>query len=263
MYLGEKLINYFASLTLMLNRLLIAAGIVILGIIIYFGISKPTEYTIEPTSKPDANGVFFSTVSETNERIQKLGMDKPSEDRSAILDKSALSVRIENLPPEKGNDQSHPVLAAEVEALVLLKGDRPFNGMDAWDALLCTGLKWGDGDLFHWENDKNAPGDEALFSVATNTEPGYFLPEEVKSGKMNPEDLMFAFAIGRSRDPENVFKAMLKAAKYCQKRLGGRLLDKFNKPFDEDKELRNLQKTVRKMKSQGMAPGSEAALKSF
>ena len=105
------------------------------------------------------------------------------------------------------------------DEIILLRSHKFFKGADAWNALLSVGLKWGDGDLFHWNNDNIRYGDDQLFSVWTTTGPGYFLPENIKNGQMNPNDLVFGFSIPRSADPKNIFDIMVNVVSYCQKRL--------------------------------------------
>ena len=148
-------------------------------------------------------------------------------------------------------------------AIIVLRSNKPYRGIDAWDALLSVGLKWGDGDLFHWNNVGSDFGHDQHFSVWTTTEPGYFLPESIKDGQMNPTDLVFGFSIPRSADPKNIFDAMLNAAKYCQKRLGGTILDKNEQPFHEQREQEFVTGLVDGMQSQGVVPGSTKALKTF
>jgi cell division protein ZipA len=124
-------------------------------------------------------------------------------------------------------------------------------------------LKWGDGDLFNWENTNRDYGDDQFFSVATTTDPGYFLPESIKNGQMNPNDLVFGVSIPRNSDPQNVFFAMVEAVKYCQKRLGGKILDKNQQPFDESEAKKNLALLIKKMKNNGVVPGSYKALMAY
>lgn len=147
-------------------------------------------------------------------------------------------------------------------AIIVLRGNKPFKGTDAWDGLLSVGLKWGDGDLFHWEN-REYFGHDQHFSVWTTTDPGYFLPESIKDGQMNPTDLVFGFSIPRSADPKNIFDAMVNTAKYCQKRLGGTILDEDSQPFNEENERKSIADLIHKMQSKGIVPGSDKALVTF
>ncbi len=150
----------------------------------------------------------------------------------------------------------------DIEAIILLKSDNQFNGRLAWDALQSVGLKWGDGDLFHWDNEEDF-GHDQHFSVWTTTDPGYFLPERIKDGSMNPGDLGFSFSVPRSADPKNVFAVMIDVAKYCQKRLGGTILNQNEAPFNDAEEKRQLDHLIEKMKVKGLTPGSDKALGMF
>jgi cell division protein ZipA len=152
--------------------------------------------------------------------------------------------------------------AFDKEANIVLRSNSTFDGLKAWDAMLCVGLKWGDGDLFHWNN-KSGYGSDDFFAVTTSTEPTYFLPEEVKDGKMNPENLVFGFSIPRNADPVGVYKSMIGAVKYCQKKLGGEILNQSGQPFNEDVELKRIASIVDAMKKKGIRPGSDDALQMF
>lgn len=148
------------------------------------------------------------------------------------------------------------------EAAIVLQSAKTFNGMQAWDALQSVGLQWGDGDLFHWNNSSDY-GHDQHFSVSTSTSPGYFFPEEIKNGNMKPQNLVFSFSVPRSADPENVFDIMVNAAKYCQKRLGGQLLDIYGQPFDMQRSKAQITELVKGMEAKGIKPGSNEALITF
>lgn len=148
------------------------------------------------------------------------------------------------------------------DAIIVLKSNNEYKGIEMWDALQCIGLTWGDGDLFHWNNNKEY-GHDQHFSVWTVTEPGYFLPEAIKAGEMNPVNLVFGFSIPRSADAKNIYDIMLNAARYCQKRLGGQLLNKAGNPLDEQKEKHDLADLLKKMETAGIIAGSDKALRMF
>ncbi len=80
---------------------------------------------------------------------------------------------------------------------------------------------------------------------------------------MNPENIVFGFSIPRSADPQNIFDIMSQAATYCQKRLGGKLLDKNGQLFNVETENKSLMEIVTKMKNNGIEPGSDKALQMF
>ena len=149
------------------------------------------------------------------------------------------------------------------DAIVVLKGNARYDGIKAWDALQSVGLEWGDGDLLHWVNKRRDYGHDKHFDVWTTSEPGYFLPEVVKDGKMNPQDLVFGFSVPRSADPINVYDVMFNAAVYCQKRLGGQLLDKHMKHLNVETAREEIKAIMGRMEGRGMKAGSMRALRMF
>jgi len=148
------------------------------------------------------------------------------------------------------------------EMIIVLRSERLFDGRKAWDTLTNAGLEWGDSDLFHWSNDTGY-GDEEFFSVWTSTSPGYFLPEVVKKGRFNPVNLVFGFSIPRSADPINIFEAMVDVVHYCQKKIGGIMLDENGKLFNVAEKRKWLSEIIVAMKDEGIVPGEEEALYMF
>ncbi|MEL6589469.1 MAG: cell division protein ZipA C-terminal FtsZ-binding domain-containing protein [Bacteroidota bacterium] len=149
------------------------------------------------------------------------------------------------------------------ESIIVLQPKTRFKGMEVWDVLQSVGLEWGDMDLFHWDNDDSDFGGDHHFSVWTTTNPGYFFPEEIKNGRMKPENLVFGFSVPRSADPLNIQPIMIEAVNYCQKRLGGEMLDQHGNPYNAEAEIQQLTDFVNRMKAQGIVPGSENALRMF
>ena len=50
---------------------------------------------------------------------------------------------------------------------IVLQSDSIIDGKEIWDIMMSVGLKWGDMDLFHWNNPNIDYGDDQLFSVWT------------------------------------------------------------------------------------------------
>jgi hypothetical protein len=151
----------------------------------------------------------------------------------------------------------------ERDLIIGLKSDSIFPGMLAWDTLLSVGLKWGDQDFFHWGNSNMDLGNDQLFSVWSGTPPGYFFPENVKAGKYNPENLFFGFSIPRCADPLGVFDHMVDAITYCQKRLGGTIVNSQGAPFDMPAERVQLSEFLTRMRGKGLIPGATLALRIY
>lgn len=171
---------------------------------------------------------------------------KETESKEFAIEKSKELVRLNEL--------------FDKDILIGLQSENEYNGKEVWDVLLSLGLKWGgDGDLFHWNNNSDYATDQH-FSVWTSTEPGYFLPEQVKKGKMNPTNLVFGFSIPRSADPINIYRVLVNSIKYCQTRLGGQIINRNGEPFNEQLELIQLSQLIKSMSDNGIIPGSDNSL---
>ena len=176
----------------------------------------------------------------------------------------ASGVRSDLSPSDAANRSATLVELAEssnqgIDVVLQAPKGRTFDGKAIWDVMLCLGLRWGDMDLFHWDN-PGILGDDHLFSVWTSTPPGYFFPERIAAGQVQTADLAFGFSIPRTFKPEEMFDSMMKAVQYAQKRLGGRLVNVDGSPFSEDatrSQIRNLVKTLR---CAGFEPGTDDAL---
>ncbi|MET1260584.1 cell division protein ZipA C-terminal FtsZ-binding domain-containing protein [Flagellimonas sp. DF-77] len=148
-------------------------------------------------------------------------------------------------------------------AIIVLQADKNFEGTDLWDVMQSVGLRWGDMDLFHWDNEQRGFGDDYVFSVWTSTAPGYFFPEEIAAGRVQVVDLIFGFSIPRTVAPEGVFEVMHKVTQYAQKRLGGRLLDGNGNPLEPETELARISAIAEKLETAGLQNGIGDALYLF
>lgn len=152
----------------------------------------------------------------------------------------------------------------DLSSVLILKAPagKTFNGKVVWDVMLCLGLKWGDMDGFHWENDSEI-GADSVFSVSTTTPPGYFLPEEVAADRVHVEDLVFSFSVPRSSQPVEVFDSMSRGVEYCRKRLDGMILDENGKPADLPALRQRIADVAQQLEKAGLPPGSDSALRLF
>lgn len=150
----------------------------------------------------------------------------------------------------------------EISVALTAPEGKSYGGQEIWDIMLCLGLRWGDMDIFHWQNNSDVGGD-FFFSVWTSTPPGYFFPEEAAAGRVNVHDLVFGFSLPRSCDPHAVFSSMMQAVKYAQKRLGGKITDGEGMLLDEQATLRQIDALVEQMKKAGFVPGEGSTLRVF
>jgi cell division protein ZipA len=159
-----------------------------------------------------------------------------------------------------------PEIVAECDQYVMLRLVSPsgklYSGREVWDVMLCLGLEYGDGDLFHWINNSKF-GDDLFFTVETSTAPGYFIPQRMASGRGDVDDLISVFSIPRSSDPAVVFESMANAVEYAQKRLGGEIMLESGEPFDRGAERARIEAVVRKLQDAGFVPGESSTLRVF
>jgi len=148
-------------------------------------------------------------------------------------------------------------------SIIVLKADKKFKGKKIWDVMMSIGLKWGDMDLFHWNNSDLNIGDDYFLSVWTSTQPGYFLPEEIAKGNVKTNDLIFGFSIPRSLSPNEVFEVMLKISEYAQNRLGGTFVDLNGNAFDKEKEKDKIKKIIENLEMEKIKTGIGDAMYLF
>lgn len=203
-------------------------------------------------SGPPSAELFEQRLAEVTKKVKKLGEARVSA----------------SLPPDEAEEraaQLEEVKALGDESAVLVlkapKGKR-FDGKDIWDAMLCLGLRWGDMDCFHWQN-PSEEGDDSLFVVETSTPPGYFLPEQIAAGRLQVNDLVFGFSVPRSVAPLKVFEGMSKAVEYCQKRLGGEVVDEEGAKASLPTIKKRIAEVERELRAAGFEPGKDETLQLF
>ena len=219
--------------------------------------NSPTHVTdlklawhLDESKIPPCEGLFQNRLSEVQARLSNFG--------NCSLTAS--------LPFEKATPRAEELAAIKnkFSLTAILKLSAPagttYGGKAVWDTMLCLGLKWGDMDCFHWQ-DRNQEGEQSFFSVETTTPPGYFLPEQIAAGRMNPADLVFCFSIPRSAAPRQVFHAMARAAEYCRTRLGGTITTHNGSPIPALAD--SLAKVEEALAQLGFPAGSSDALRLF
>ena len=205
--------------------------------------NKPKEVS------PDDLEEFRLAAEEKLAQLGKINtkIDRPSKDVLAVV------VGLADIVAECDRDVTLILTAPE--------GKR-FSGREVWDVMLCLGLDYGDGDLFHWINNSGF-GDDHFFTVETSTPPGYFIPRQIASGEGDVRDLIFNFSIPRSADPVAVLDSMANAVKYAQDRLGGKVILGTGEPFERELERKKIQTVVKKLKGAGFLPGDSATCRVF
>lgn len=173
-----------------------------------------------------------------------------------------------SLPPADAADRSQLLveILGELDQTVVLRleapAGQPFDAKQVWDVMLCLGLEWGDMDCFHWLNPSGV-GDDSFFSVETSTPPGYFLPEDIAAGGVSFDDLLFIYSVPRNARPVETFDAMLRAAEYCGKRLGGTIVDEEGDAIDVAALREAIVLVAERLRAAGFEPGADATLQLF
>jgi cell division protein ZipA len=245
-----------------------------LGHVTLYGYSVEEErWTYFSGSEPDTQWERLAVATEVLTTYEE--EPEPASERTLRDFLKAVQARAGAMTGVEVRARTEPVFAARraramfecwqranEQCLVVLAGSAPFSGRDVWDVMMSLGLRWGDGDLFHWRN-HGAVGDDQYFSVWTTSEPGYFLPEHIAAGLMNPEDLVFGFSIPRCAAPRHVFEQLLAAVRYARSRLGGTLRDGDFEPFDEQAERDKITRVLETLAEFGLEPGRDTTLRLF
>lgn len=118
-------------------------------------------------------------------------------------------------------------------------------------------LEWGDMDLYHLVN-SCANGDNAIFSVATNTNPGYFIPNQINESKY--QDLVFTMNIARTYEPLEAFEIMWNGILYILEKIGGTIINEKNEEVNKEVYIKEINETIKRFNKYGQEPGEDTAL---
>lgn len=214
------------------------------------------ELAIELTDRYNENDIteerLNNYLTELHKRLQKFGVEFIVNPNVSITEAVEKSKTLRAFQRKLYNDVT-----------LVLQSKTKFEPIRMWNTLVNVGLKWGDGDIFHWENYGSESGDEQIFSVWTTTDPGYFFPEEIKNKRMKPKNLVFGFQLPRSVDPERVFEMMFNAVEYCQQELGGQILDENGNPFDKERYEKRIKESLTSIEEKGLRSGEGYLLRIF
>jgi cell division protein ZipA len=108
-----------------------------------------------------------------------------------------------------------------VLSLMCEKG-REYSGYELLQAILASGLRFGDMKIFHRHEQRSGRGD-VLFSMASMVEPGTFdLPS---MGSYHTPGLSFFLCYDRVSDPRRALDTMIETVSLLRDELGGDILD--------------------------------------
>jgi cell division protein ZipA len=107
----------------------------------------------------------------------------------------------------------------------------PFGGYDLLQAILDSGLRHGERQIFHRYDSKEPT--KILFSLASIAKPGTFSLESI--GSFSTPGLIFIFEIDRTPELLNSFELLLETARQLSDDLGADLLDDQRQPLSTEK----------------------------
>lgn len=129
---------------------------------------------------------------------------------------------------------SHVDLANIVILYLMAPEEHDYNGYELLQALLASGLRYGEKGIFHRHEMKTGRG-HVLFSLASVNKPGTF--ELSKMGSFSCPGLVLFLLLKRVLDPMMAFDSMLETARQLSEDLGGEV-------WDQDRKLLNMDKVA-------------------
>ncbi|MDF1759207.1 MAG: cell division protein ZipA [Coxiellaceae bacterium] len=113
---------------------------------------------------------------------------------------------------------------------LIAAADREYVGYELLQAILATGLRYGDMQIFHRHQQRNGNG-AVMFSMSSISEPGTFdLPN---IGGFSCRGVTFFMRYDNISDPLQAFHSMIESAMMMQEDLGGRILAGDRQPLDQ------------------------------
>ena len=151
-----------------------------------------------------------------------------SEDPDEVLGlKSQVSSLIQEDQPKQQAKPAQPKLIA---FYLVAKAECEFSGYDLLQAILSTGFRYGDMQIFHRHVERSGKG-SVLFSLSAISEPGTFdLPN---IGGFSCRGLTLFMQYDQISDPVHSLDLMVDAAVQLQEELGGHLLAGDRQPLDD------------------------------
>jgi cell division protein ZipA len=206
-----------------LRMILILFAVVIVGIILFDGWRRNGKRKVVITAYGSQH---------RDPRIDAFQDEREAEVRPEPLYEKEPEVRAVISKPTKTAQQaqSEPV-QAPVIVLNLMNTQEPYEGPVMLQALLSTGLRYGDMSIFHRYTASTGQG-PLQFSVASAVKPGTFNLEDIES--FTTPGLTLFFAADQVPAPMASYDLLLEVVRKLEDRLGGNILDEQRKPLTAD-----------------------------
>lgn len=187
--------------------------------------TKPVVGNVEKANYDEVVSVRKVMIDESVEPIEPF-QSMQLDDSSQISPSSSQSTR---LSLDSNQDSVSP--AVSVMLFLLAKDNRQLAGYELLQTLLASGLRFGDGQMFHRHQHLNGQG-PVLCSLAAATATGTFDLQNI--GAFSVHGLcLFMQASGNATIDAERFSIMLDTAKQLSEDLDTHLLDEKRKPFSK------------------------------
>lgn len=174
--------------------------------------------------------VLLLIVNKTKQHRQKNTLsdmiDTPPTIGSEFEDDSVVVI---NSKIASTTNDAMPEVSPIVILHVMSKKAHVFSGYELLQALLSSGLRFGEMNIFHYYNDPQSPKD-ITFSLASATEPGTF-DMLAMGGFSCPGLTLFMKKSDNEQDNHHRYAQMLKTARHLTEDLAGVLLNAERKPL--------------------------------
>lgn len=125
-----------------------------------------------------------------------------------------------------------PKIPTTIAIHLMAPAGQPYMGYELLQALLATGLRYGERNIFHRHEHKSGAG-RVLFHLASANSPGTF--ELTKMGSFSCPGLSFFMQLNDKTDNLAAFEIMMDTANELVNDLGGELWDEQRKSLTMDK----------------------------
>lgn len=195
-------------------------------------LAELSEFLSNP-KMPDINTSDFSLKAKTPEiNQQKIVLSKsiPEESVAKPFDPNTHEQKSQSVEEDKSKQQDPREQI--ITFLIKASPNHEFSGSHILAATEAVGLKLGDMKIFHHYGVEGMETEEAIFSLASMYEPGYFELEEMDAYKT--KGLVLFMQLPSPIDNVAAFDLMQEIAMQLARSLEGEICSSEHKPIDEN-----------------------------
>lgn len=181
---------------------------------------KPNRYRRDKKTEStprDREPILSSSLLDDMEVDRVLGVKRPEPAPKAVDPKQAEQA------PIAEREVLEPVEVPEVYMVSLkAEANKPYSGYELLQALLASGLRYGEQNIFHRHEHKNGQG-KILFSLASMVKPGTF--DLTRMGEVRCPGLTLFMQPPQVEQPLIAYQLLIETARQLIDDLGGEMWD--------------------------------------